>query len=120
MNEMLAILADDGDASTEKLWPVLRLNFRELCIMLQQRRMCPKQALVANRKAKSCPRELMKDAIPFIVLKRQPYENLVYAHAADADAYLQGQQSLGSGHKLFLSGDLLRWCHRANLNSIAN
>lgn len=80
--------------------------------MLQQRLMCPKQALVANRKAKSCPIELMKDSIPFVALKSQPEESPAYAHAADADAYLQGQQSFGSRDELLLSGDLLLWCHK--------
>ncbi|WP_254424021.1 hypothetical protein [Rhodanobacter sp. C03] len=112
MNELLAILADDSDASTKKLWPELRLDFRELRIMLQQRRMCPKQALVANRQAKSCPIELMKDSIPFIALKSQLEENPVYTHAADTDAYLQGQQSFGSRNELLFSGDLLLWGHK--------
>jgi hypothetical protein len=39
-------------------------------------------------------------------------KDFAYTHAADADAYLQGQQSLGSGHELLLSGDLLLWCHK--------
>ena len=74
--------------------------------------MCPKQPLIADGKADSCPVELIEDLILLIALQGEPEEDFAYTHAADADAYLQGQQSLGSGHELFLSGDLLLWCHR--------